>query len=244
MGIIHQLAHSIRLRHRIESHILKPVRTWKKLTSAASFDQEIHREAHRDAAVYAYTHFPAALYFQSKRSLYDWLLSVLKKQDGLLMECGVYKADSLNYFAKRLPNRNWHGFDSFEGLPQDWAGGGMGQGAFSLKGKLPAVRKNVVLHCGWFEHTVLPFLKSGNEKLAFVHLDADIYDSTFTVLKAISPYLQKGSLLLFDEYFGQIGWREGEHKAFTEWLAEHPNLKTSCLAFSASGAVLIEISEL
>lgn len=160
------------------------------------------------------------------------------------MECGVYKADSLNYFAKGLPKRIWHGFDSFEGLPQDWAGGEKGQGAFSLKGKMPGVRRNVVLHPGWFENTVLPFLNTSHDMIAFVHLDADIYSSTYTVLQAITPRLQKGSLLLFDEYFGQIGWREGEHKAFTDWLSEHPNLKTSCLAFSASGAVLMEITDL
>jgi hypothetical protein len=86
------------------------------------------------------------------------------------------------------------------------------------------------------------FLQIQQQPVAFVHLDADLYSSTKTVLEAISPYLQPGTLLLFDEYFGQIGWREGEHKAFEEWL---PGLdyQAECLAYAANGAVLFALTK-
>lgn len=243
MGLLHRIAHSVRLRYRIEKWLLSPVRNWNKLTAATSFDRELHREAHRDAASYAYTNFRNASYFNSKRTLYDWLLSRLKIKSGLMLEFGVYRAASLNYFAGKLPEHIWHGFDSFEGLPSDWAGGAKGKGAFSLGGKLPSVKSNVKLHPGWFHDTLPVFLSDKKENVAFVHLDADIYESTITVLRALKPAFKAGSLLLFDEYFGQPGWRHNEHKAFMEWLQENPNFEAVCLAYASSGAVLFVLQE-
>lgn len=243
MGILHRIAHSVRLRHRIEKWLLSPVRNWNKLTAATSFDKELHREAHRDAASYAYNNFRSALYFSSKRNLYDWLTARLKQKSGLKMEFGVYRASSLNYFAAKLPEHIWHGFDSFEGLPSDWSGGAKGRGAFSLGGRLPSVRSNVRLHPGWFHDTLPAFVKTHDEKAAFVHLDADLYESTITVLRALKPALADGSLLLFDEYFGQPDWRHNEHMALSEWLEENPVFEAVCLAYTSSGAVLFELRD-
>lgn len=237
MGVLHYLAHHVGLRDKIEKLIFKPVRSWKKLTAAASFDQELHAAAHRDAAAFAYQHFSAAAYFQSKKELYHFVLEKLGPQPGLCFECGVYKADTLNYFASKLSDRQWHGFDSFEGLPESWSGGEKGKGAFSLQGRLPRVRKNVQLHKGWFDQTVQPWLQSENQPVAFAHLDADLYSSTITVLDAMTPYAQTGTYILFDEYFGQIGWRQGEHQAWQEWL-QKTGWQTECLAYSSSGATL------
>jgi hypothetical protein len=241
MPLLDKIAHSIKWRYLLESKLLKPVRVYKKHTAAASFDQELQRIAHRDAAAYAYQHFRSAMYFQTKKELYNWMLPKLNAVDGLLLEFGVYKAATINYFAAQAGNRQWHGFDSFEGLPDEWGGNEKAAGAFSLKGKLPAVKRNVILHKGWFDQTLPPFLQTVEEKIAFVHLDADLYASTLSVLKSIAPFLQTGTLLLFDEYFGQIGWREGEHKALSDWLAQHPHIIANCLALSSSGAVLMHI---
>jgi hypothetical protein len=240
MSLITKFAHSIGFRHLLERRLFAPVRTWRKLTSAASFDQELHRAAHQDAATYAYTHFLEAAYFQSKRDMYDFVLPRIKQKSGMCLEFGVYKAATLNYFAKKLSNRPWHGFDSFEGLPEVWGGGEKGQGAFSLGGKLPAVASNVQLHKGWFDQTLPPFLAGNNQEVAFLHLDADLYSSTITVLQLTNERLVPGSLLLFDEYFGQIGWRVGEHKALQEWL-QNFGREVQCLAYAANGAVLFEV---
>jgi hypothetical protein len=242
MALLDKLAHSIKWRYLLESKLLKPIRVYKKHTAAASFDQELQRIAHQDAATYAYQHFRSAMYFQTKKDLYHYMLPQLQAVEGLLIECGVYKAATINYFAAHTSNRQWHGFDSFEGLPDAWGGNEKRAGAFSLQGKLPAVKHNVDLHKGWFDQTLPPFLQSAKEQIAFVHLDADIYASTLSVLSSVTPYLKTGSLLLFDEYFGQVGWREGEHKALADWLGKHPDITTKCLALSSSGAVLMQIT--
>lgn len=242
MSLLHHLAHSIGLRHLIEKRILAPVRTWRKLTAAASFDQELHQAAHRDAAAYAYAYFADAAYFQSKKELYNYLFPLLSAKAGACLEFGVYKAATLNYFAKNLPNRPWHGFDSFEGLPEVWGGGEKAQGAFSLGGQLPKVRSNVSLHKGWFSNSFPPFLKENSGDIAFMHLDADLYSSTIDVLMLANDRLPVGAYLLFDEYFGQIGWRSGEHKALLEW-EQACNRQVKCLAYASNGAALFEITQ-
>ena len=52
-----------------------------------------------------------------------------------------------------------HGFDSFRGLPEDWAGrDGMKKGTFDVNGRKPTVPDNVVLHPGWFNETLPKFI--------------------------------------------------------------------------------------
>ena len=40
--------------------------------------------------------------------------------DGLIIEFGVYKADTLNFNSKLFEQRQVYGFDSFQGLPEFW----------------------------------------------------------------------------------------------------------------------------
>ncbi|CAF0978353.1 unnamed protein product [Rotaria sordida] len=45
----------------------------------------------------------------------------LISSDGLIIGCGVETAVTTNYIAKNInSNRIVYGFDSFEGLPEDW----------------------------------------------------------------------------------------------------------------------------
>jgi hypothetical protein len=68
--------------------------------------------------------------------------------------------------------------------------------------------------------------------VAFLHLDADLYSSTRTVLTALASRLHEGTVILFDEYFNFPGWEEHEHRAWTEFVAEH-RLRFDYLAFTA-----------
>ena len=66
---------------------------------------------------------------------------------------GVYKGDSARAIAGIFPDHTIHGFDSFEGLPEDWSH--VLKGAFGdIKGILPDMPKNVILYKGWFENTL------------------------------------------------------------------------------------------
>src|SRR6201992_1568891 len=66
-----------------------------------------------------------------------------------VLEFGVYKAGMINYQARKFPALNFVGFDSFEGLQQNWSGMAP-EKTFDLGGSLPKVRPNVALVKGWF----------------------------------------------------------------------------------------------
>ena len=97
--------------------------------------------------------------------------------DGLVMEFGVFDGRSLKQIAAASP-REVHGFDSFEGLPEDWTHF-QKKGRFSLGGELPAIdAANVCLHKGWFDDTLPPFLDTHPGPARFIHIDCDLDSST------------------------------------------------------------------
>jgi hypothetical protein len=145
--------------------------------------------------------------------------------DGLCLEFGVHMGVSINYFSNAKPNITWYGFDSFEGFQEDWKGGYFGKASFSLNGKLPIVNKNVKLIKGWFKNTLPDFLKEHKEKIAFINMDCDTYESTKQVLDMIGPErLVPNTKILFDEYISYIGWKHGEFKAWQEFVKNN-NIK-------------------
>ncbi len=134
------------------------------------------------------------------------------------LEFGVWKGSSANYFSKYF--NKLYAFDSFEGLPNDW-GGSLPKGSFNLNKKIPKLRKNVIPICGYVEDTLSNFLKKNNPKISFVHMDLDLYGPTKYVLSKIKPYLIKGAVILFDELYNYINWKEGEYKALIESFEDH-----------------------
>ena len=140
--------------------------------------------------------------------------------DGLMIECGVADGASLRHTA-RDSVRRFHGFDSFEGLPEAWAGTFEQKGKFGRGGTLPEVPGNVVLHKGWFEQTLPPFLAGHpDDGVAFLHVDCDIYSSTVTVLRTLASRLRPGAILVFDEYFNYPNWQRHEWRAFQEFIRD------------------------
>ena len=138
--------------------------------------------------------------------------------EGLYLEFGVYKGDTINFIADRIDGKEIHGFDSFEGLPEGWRGK-FAPGKFDLEGTLPPVRDNVMLYAGWFDDTLPKFAKQHNGPVAFLHLDCVLYSSAKCVFDVIGDRLQDGSVVVFDEYYNYPGWERGEYKAFHELCA-------------------------
>ena len=140
----------------------------------------------------------------------------------LYLELGVWRGTGSNLFAKLLAphGETIHGFDSFEGLEEDWSGRhtSRAKGDFSLGGVLPKVRENVNLIKGWVQDTLPPFLAETDGAVAFVHMDMDTYTPTRFALDALAPRLVPGSVILFDELYGYPGWRHHEQKALEETL--------------------------
>jgi macrocin-O-methyltransferase TylF-like protien len=142
----------------------------------------------------------------------------------------------INFIADLIPSKPVHGFDSFDGLPESWRDG-FGKGAFAING-LPPVRKNVVLHKGWFDSTVPAFHAETSKPIAFIHMDADLYSSTATVLEGMADRIVPGTVIQFDEFFNYPGWRNGEFKAFSE-LVERRGLKFSHLGYADQQVAVI-----
>ena len=140
-------------------------------------------------------------------------------KDGDVLECGVFHGRSLNLLA-RWTNRQCHGFDSFQGLPEAWSLQEPA-GAYSTNGAKPTLLSdNITLHEGWFEDSLPEFSNSLQKPIALLHIDCDLYSSTKTVLTHLLPHLQPGSLIVFDDYAGYPEWREHEYKAWQEVLTE------------------------
>jgi hypothetical protein len=152
--------------------------------------------------------------------------------DGLWLEFGVADGTSIREIA-RMTSKEIHGFDSFEGLPEDWTHF-QKKGRFSRGGALPdGLPSNVKLVKGWFSETLPSFLKQHAEPAAFIHVDCDLYSSTKTVLTELRDRIQKGTVIVFDEFFNYPGWRNHEFKAFNEFIEEH-QIKYQFIGFASS----------
>ena len=147
----------------------------------------------------------------------DNLVYSVKKAEaqGLFLEFGVFEGKSVNKIAKLKPQTLIFGFDSFEGLPEDWSGHSAPKGHF--KTEIPEVEDNVTLIKGYFDRTLPKFLSENREKISFMHIDCDLYSSTKTILELTKDRLQEGTIIVFDEYFNYPNWKRGEYKAFKEF---------------------------
>ena len=183
--------------------------------------RELKRRALQSSADYIEQHMPDAVAFGSRRGYLHYVAGLVADTSGVVCELGVWKGESLRLLARELaPERHLHGFDSFEGLPEAWAGPDSAASIFDVKGRLPDVPTNVSLHPGWFEDSLPRWKKEHDDPIALLHIDCDLYSSTRTGLDELHERLQPGSLVLFDEYFNYPGWRQHEYRAFQEHVAE------------------------
>ena len=141
-------------------------------------------------------------------------------RSGLILEFGVRTGSTVNHLAKLNPRRAIAGFDSFEGLPEPWAGWTLDKGAFRGEG-IPDVADNVELVKGWFDDSLPPFLEAHGDDAALLHIDSDIYSSARTVLTNLAPRIRAGTVIVFNEYFNYPNWQQHEFKAFQEFCSEH-----------------------
>lgn len=159
--------------------------------------------------------------FKTREKLFRYCFSLDSLPDGLCLEFGTYKGDSINMLAKLQPERHFFGFDSFVGLPETWTTGSR-EGAFSVGGRLPKVRCNVSLIKGFFDQTLPGFVSEhSDEKVAFIHNDSDLYSSTVTIFENLRRMIIPGTVIAFDEYYNYSEWQEGECKAFMEFTEKY-----------------------
>jgi hypothetical protein len=203
------------------------------LAHPANVDYELVARlmAAASAADYMVAHMMDARNLVRRAELLEFALECCAVE-GAIMEFGVFRGESLRFIAKRV-GQEVHGFDSFEGLPEDWTYF-QKKGRFSLDGKIPEFREgNVFLHKGWFEDTLPKFLAGHAGPARLIHIDCDIYSSTRTVFALLAPRIVKGTVIVFDEYLGYPSWQQHEFKAFQEFVTAN-NLRYRYAGFASS----------
>ena len=183
--------------------------------------------------------------FKDKNRYYSlWLqLQRIQKNNipGDLAELGVYKGETAKLIHHLIPDRDFFLFDSFSGLPkqvirEDCDGAVRPQTVkFVNTTPLEVVKyikgnDRIIIKEGIFPETA-----SGLEDrtFAFVHIDADLYQSTLDALHFFYPRLSPGGMILVHDY--NHNW-EGVEKAIDEFsetipesFAELPDMYGSAL---------------
>ena len=165
---------------------------------------KLSRWAHQQKGKTSFNDFFSYQFDYNKRfSLYQHITDAETINEPIeYLEFGVAGGSSFKWWVKHNANTQskFHGFDTFEGLPEDW--GPFKAGDMSAGSKTPDIQDSrVKFYKGLFQQTLPGFIQkfnSNNRKV--IHMDADLYTSTLYSLTSLAPLLKKNDIILFDEY--------------------------------------------
>ena len=160
-----------------------------------------------------------------------------KKIKGAIIECGVFKGNSLLRFMifrdilQDFSKKKIIGFDVFGKFPKQKIKRdnifsakhnkeiGLGVNYESLLTNFKNKKfKNFYLIKGPIEKTLYNFIKKNkNLKISFLHLDLDVYQPTYFALSVLYNKVSKGGIILLDDY-GKV---YGATKATNEFLKKN-----------------------
>ncbi len=163
-------------------------------------------------------------------SLWLQLKSIKEKEiNGDLAELGVYKGETAKLIHHMLPDKPLHLFDSFSGLPKqvirEDCDGTVRPQTVQFDNTSPeevvmfiSGNKNISIHEGVFPDTAAGL---ENKSFAFVHIDADLYQSTIDALTFFYPKMVSGGVIIIHDY--NHNW-EGVRKAVDEFENTIPEM--------------------
>ena len=169
-----------------------------------------------------------------------WLDAIDKCNNNeiLFIEFGVWKGYSINFFAQNINHQKsvFFGFDSFEGLPEDWYTNP--KGTFNVDGKIPEINdQRISFVKGWFNQTLPKFIDENLLKTTYpkmiVHYHPDLYGSTLFCLTQIDR-LKIKYLAIFDEF------TRDETRALYNYIQSH-GASVKFLAYTDDNQILCEI---
>ena len=198
----------------------------------------------RDSYDYFKQYFHEAIFLHDRSKLRAYAVNTAilnHRSDYYYLEFGVWLGRSINQAAEILrtleDGTRIYGFDSFEGLREDWKGHLAPRGSFSLDKKVPPLSDNCVPVVGWIEDTLPQFISERKDlEINFVHIDTDTYLSAKTILRCVKPHLVNNAVILFDELYNFSGWSTGEFKALKEEFSEE---EFNFLAFARQGRQVV-----
>jgi O-methyltransferase len=159
--------------------------------------------------------------------------------DGEFWECGVYRGGTAMLFAKRLSTagRQLRLFDTFQGMPETDATRDRHKAGDFSDTSLEAVRSRVRGDFVQFHKGLIPATFAGLEsaRIAFAHVDVDIYSAILACCEFIYPRLCVGGFMVFDDY----GWPScpGARAAVDEFFLERSSVP---LVLSTGQAVVFK----
>ncbi len=156
----------------------------------------------------------------SRYKLLKLSCDLIKNIPGDIAEFGVHIGLTFRYIIDVTDDsRKYFGFDSFEGMPTSEYSTTYVKGMFAVKNLPVFDSKNVILTKGWFSDTLVG--KPSFDKLSFVHIDCDIYESTILALNYCYPFLSNNSIIQFDEIHKvKSNYLLHEYKAWDEFVKE------------------------
>ena len=101
-------------------------------------------------------------------------LEVCKKvtMPGYWMEMGVRGGRSVGWMLEEFPNQEMHGFDSWEGLPEEWfIGGNTKYRKGDMNVDMPNFPDNIKLYKGWFKDSLPKWRQDHKGPIALLHID-------------------------------------------------------------------------
>jgi hypothetical protein len=163
---------------------------------------------------------------------------------GYIVEFGVGEGISIRQLVDlAADNQLVFGFDSFEGLPEEWdMGDNVSFPAGSFKYDPPIVA-GVEYRIGWFKDTIPVWKQEHHGRIAFLHIDSYLYSSCVTILTELNDQIVPGTVIVFDEMYEtwrHKNWKNGEYKAFNEWKTAY-NRKAYPLATGGYGEASFRI---
>jgi len=172
----------------------------------------------RDNKAVEYNDFWSKWSYDKRYPMYQRIL----EKEGLYgpvnyIEFGVAGGHSFEWFMtqNKDPESRFYGFDTFDGLPEDW--GPFKKGSFSNNNKMPLIKDGRgKFYKGLFQQTVPGFLSEfSNNRRNIIMLDADLWSATLYALATLAPFLKKGDIIFFDEFVVPTH----EFKAFNDFTS-------------------------
>jgi len=179
---------------------------------------------------------------------------------GYYFEFGSHGANTMRLAWKHFRHLfDWTfvAFDSFEGLPEVTE---MDRTEIFEKGHLATSeeefirvvtgagmpRERLLTVKGFYEDTLTPEVKAQllPNKAAVVYVDCDLHSSTAVVLEFIRDFLQRGTVVVFDDWnCYHADPCKGERRAWREFLRKHGRLRFEELYSTGEAKVFVFIGE-
>lgn len=216
-----------------QNDVMKTLRK-EAVASSANFIREIQRHTQDKNFESPCNGYEQIQFFSDRIGIQRYAMQFIFEKtrgNGSILELGVDRGRSIRFFSKELKSRihrlennenekickRIFGFDTFEGFTEHSFQGIDSWHKFRSKGRKPRlIPKNVELIIGDVRKTLPIWLATNRQPILLVHFDLDVYEATLESLKALQPFIQSTTLLLFDELIGNPGWQFGEYRALNE----------------------------